>query len=155
MTNQIKIPIIFSRTQINCLALLLSMSMIDNKSITVLLLVAGLSTIQLSSMVLSNGSVVYAYSNSQAQSFVNDCGIDEVTGINCGNNGPLMQGDGLASSPIVTQFSGGQGEQGPPGPQGEQGPAGPAGAEGPAGPAGAEGPAGPAGAEGPAGPAGG
>jgi hypothetical protein len=27
-----------------------------------------------------------------------------------------MQGDGLASSPIVTQFGGGQGQQGPAGP---------------------------------------
>ena len=53
------------------------------------------------------------------------------SGINCANSGPLMQGEGLASSPVVTQFSGGRGEQGPAGPQGppgiqgEQGPAGP------------------------------
>jgi hypothetical protein len=34
-----------------------------------------------------------------------------------------MQGDGLASSPIITQFGGGgqQGPQGPPGPQGPKG----------------------------------
>lgn len=64
--------------------------------------------------VLSNvDSVVYAYSNSQAQSLVNDCGIDESSGINCANNGPLMQGEGLASSPIVTQSGSGQGPPGP------------------------------------------
>ena len=58
----------------------------------------------------------------------NECGLDGTSGINCANNGPLMQGDGLASSPIVTQFGGGRGQQGPAGPQGppgEQGPAGP------------------------------
>lgn len=70
------------------------------------------STAQLSSMVALNGDItnnVYAkYSNNQAQSFVNECGLDGVTGINCANNGPLMQGDGLASSPVITQFGGGQ-----------------------------------------------
>jgi hypothetical protein len=69
-------------------------------------------------MVLLNGDItnyVYAkYSNDQAQSFVNECGQDGVTGINCGNNGPLMQGDGLASSPVITLFGGGGQQQEPP-----------------------------------------
>lgn len=48
-------------------------------------------TLHLSSMVLSKGnvnSVVYAYSNNQAQSLVNECGQDESSGINCVANGP-------------------------------------------------------------------
>ena len=68
------------------------------------------STAQLSSIGLSNGTVVYAYSNSQAQSFVNECRIDGLTNLNCANNGPLMQGEGIASSPIVTQSAGRQQE---------------------------------------------
>jgi hypothetical protein len=73
------------------------------------------STLQLSSILLSNDTAVHAYSNSQAQSFVNECDQDESSGINCANNGPLMQGEGLASSPIITQSGSGQGERGPPG----------------------------------------
>ena len=47
-------------------------------SVIAIVLVA-VSTAQLSSVVLSNGNVVYAYSNSQAQSFVNDCDVIDLT----------------------------------------------------------------------------
>src|SRR5918995_2567452 len=92
------------------------------------------STTQLSSMIVLNSNTILApntvfakYSNNQAQSLVNECGVGDSSGPNCANNGPMTQGDGTASSPIVSQ-SGGQGPagpQGPPGIQGEQGPPGP------------------------------
>jgi hypothetical protein len=94
-------------------------------SLSIIILIVGVSTTQLTSMVTLNGNPstfndVYAkYSNDQAQSLANECGISDATGVNCGINSPLMQGDGLASSPIVTQSGGGQGEQGPPGPDKE------------------------------------
>ncbi|MGB8641151.1 MAG: hypothetical protein WCD28_02610, partial [Nitrososphaeraceae archaeon] len=50
-------------------------------SLIAVLLVA-VSSAQLSSVVLSNGTVVYAYSNSQAQSLDNKCGNDGSSGIN-------------------------------------------------------------------------
>ena len=102
-------------------------------SVITIMLIA-VSTSQLSSVILSDGNVVYAYSNNQAQSLDNDCGNDGSSGINCANNGPLMQGDGLASSPIITQSGGGGGQQGPPGPQGPKGDTGDTGPIGPAGP---------------------
>ena len=75
-------------------------------SVIAVLLVA-MSTAQLSSILLSNGNVVYAYSNSQAQSLNNDCEHG-----NCGNIGPQSQADGNAFAPIIS-LTGGQGEQGP------------------------------------------
>jgi hypothetical protein len=98
-------------------------------SVIAVVLVA-VSTAQLSSVVLSNGTVAYAYSNSQAQSFANECGQDVSTGPICINNGPQSQADGTASTPFVS-VSGGQGEQGPPGPQGPQGLTGEQGPPGP------------------------
>lgn len=105
-------------------------------SLSVIFLVA-VSTIQLSSMIASNdnfvASIAYAkYSNSQTQSLVNECGIGDADSTTCANNGPLIQGDGTASSPVVTQSAGG--EPGPPGPQGPQGPKGEQGEQGPPGP---------------------
>jgi hypothetical protein len=100
-------------------------------SVLMTVLVA-VSTSQLSTMVLSNvDSVVYAYSNSQAQSLHNECehGV-------CANNGPQTQADGTPiAMPVITQ-SGGQGEQGPPGPAGPQGPQGEQGIQGEQGPPG-------------------
>jgi hypothetical protein len=62
----------------------------------VLVLISGIPLI---SGVGSTTNYAHAkYSNSQAQSFVNECGLDESSGINCANNGPPMQGEGLASS---------------------------------------------------------
>ena len=84
-------------------------------SVIAIVLVA-VSTMQLSSMVLPNGNVVYAYSNSQAQSLVNECGVGDSADANCGIVSPQIQADGTAISPILS-LSGGQGEQGPPGPQ--------------------------------------
>lgn len=102
-------------------------------SIIVIVLVA-VSTSH-SSEVLSNiAAVVYAYSNTQVQSLDNDCGIGDTDNTNCANNGPLIQGDGSASSPVVSQSAGReQGYRGPPGPQG---PSGPQGEQGPPGPKG-------------------
>lgn len=88
--------------------------------VTAVTLIA-VSTSQLSPIVLFNGDVVYGYYNSQSQSNANDCGLDQTTGINCANNGPLMQGNGLASSPVIAQ-SAGQDQQGPQGPPGPPGP---------------------------------
>jgi hypothetical protein len=52
-------------------------------SVIMILLIAIFVT-QLSSMILSNSTVVYAYSaNSQAQSLDNECGNDGLTGPNC------------------------------------------------------------------------
>jgi hypothetical protein len=65
------------------------------------------------------------YSNSQVQSFVNECGHDESSGINCVASGLQTQADGSATAtPIVSNVVG-QGQQGPPGPPGPQGPPGP------------------------------
>jgi len=90
-----------------------------------MIVLVAVSTSQLSTMVLSNvDSVVYAYSNSQAQSLNNDCEHG-----NCGNNGPQSQADGNAFAPIISIF-GGQGEQGPPGPQGPKGDTGEQGPQG-------------------------
>ena len=52
-------------------------------SVIMILLIA-ISATQLSSITLSNGTVVYAYSaNSQAQSLDNKCGNNDLTGPNC------------------------------------------------------------------------
>jgi hypothetical protein len=86
--------------------------------------------------LLSGGSTItnYAnakYSNSQAQSIVNECGLDESSGINCVANGPQTQADGSATAAPIVSNAGGQGEQGPPGPPGPQGPQGEQGPPGP------------------------
>ena len=74
-------------------------------SIIAIVLVA-VSTAQLSSVVLSNNNVVYAYSNSQAQSLSNDCDVIDSSSVsNCQNSGPQTQADGTASSPITFQIS--------------------------------------------------
>jgi hypothetical protein len=80
-------------------------------SVIAVLLVA-VSTAQLSSIVPYNGTVVYAYSNSQAQSLSNDC---DVIDSSCQNSGPQTQADGAAGSPITFQISnfGQQGTQKP------------------------------------------
>ena len=75
-------------------------------------------TSQLSSMVLSNGNVgnvVYAYTNNQAQSFVNECGLDGSIGPNCASNGPQTIGDGVANAltPLQISNSGQRGTQEP------------------------------------------
>jgi hypothetical protein len=82
-------------------------------SVSVILLLA-VSTTQLS----SNGNIAsdnaYAkYSNNQAQSLVNECGINESSGVNCATNGPQIQGDGCATTPLISQSSGQRGPVGP------------------------------------------
>jgi hypothetical protein len=89
--------------------------------------------------LLSGGSITtnYAnakYSNSQAQSFVNECGLDESSGINCVASGPQTQADGSATATPIVSNAGGQGQHGPPGPPGPQGPKGDTGEQGPPGP---------------------
>ena len=114
-------------------------------NVRVIILVV-VSTMQLSSMIVSNDNVigddVYAqrYSNNQTQSFVNECGVGEPIGINCANNGPMIHGDGTAIALTPSQISSGgeQGPVGPAGPQGETGATGPQGPIGPQGPAGAK-----------------
>ncbi len=71
--------------------------------------------------------------NSQAQSLVNNCGIGQSSGI-CANYGPMIQGDGSATTPVITQSGGQRGPPGPQGPAGSQGPQGIQGEQGPAGP---------------------
>lgn len=115
---------------------------------SVLMIALAVSTSQLSTMVLSNASVdsvVYEYSNSQAQSFVNECGLDESSGINFVANGPQTQADGSTLATPIISNAGGQGQQRPSGPEGLQGERGPAGPEGPQGPKGDTGERGPAG----------
>jgi hypothetical protein len=67
-------------------------------TVLLILIVATISTSQISSVTTSGDNTVnsvYAkYSNSQAQSLVNDCGIVGSSGINCANNGPQTLGDG-------------------------------------------------------------
>lgn len=105
--------------------------------------------------VLSGGNIInYAnakYSNSQAQSFVNECGVNESSGINCIASGPQTQADGSATATPIVSNAGGQSEQGPPGPQGPKGDTGDTGAEGPQGLTGPKGDTGDTGAEGPQG----
>lgn len=55
------------------------------------------------------------YSNNQAQSLVNECGLDESSGINCVANGPQTQADGSATATPIISNAGGQGQQGQPG----------------------------------------
>lgn len=82
----------------------------------------------LATLAVSNSNIVtdlYAkYSNSQAQSLVNECGQDESSGINCVANGPQTQADGSANATPIVSNAGGQGQQGPPGPRGPPGPPG-------------------------------
>lgn len=94
------------------------------------------------------------YSNSQAQSFVNECGLDESSGINCIASGPQTQTHGSATATPIVSNAGGQGQQGPPGPQGPRGEQGPIGATGPQGPQGERGEQGPQGMQGEQGPPG-
>lgn len=85
------------------------------KSVIMIVLIA-VSTVQLSSIVLPNGTVVYAYTNNQAQSLSNECDVIDSSGVsNCQNSGPQTQADGTASSPITFQISnfGQQGTQEP------------------------------------------
>ena len=88
-------------------------------SVIAIVLVA-VSSAQLSSIVLSNGTVVYAYSNSQAQSLDNTCGNDGSSGISCANSGPQNIGDDTVTTltPLQLSNSGKEGPQGPPGPPG-------------------------------------
>src|SRR5919106_1662194 len=117
--------------------------------------VLGISTVLLILIVAVN-SVYAKYSNSQAQSLVNDCGIVGSSGINCDNNGPQTLGDGAATALTPLQISNPV-KEGPPGPQGPKGDTGDTGLQGPTGEQGLAGPAGqmgPQGEQGPAGPQG-
>lgn len=102
--------------------------------------------------LLSGGGITnYAnakYSNSQSQSFVNECGLDESSGINCVASGPQTQADGSATATPIVSNAGGQGEQGPPGPQGPKGDTGDSGPQGPQGLTGPQGNLGPQGPQG-------
>lgn len=115
-----------------------------------MLVLVAVSTLQLSIMVLPNDSVVYAYSNSQAQSLVNECSGGDIISPNCAINGPQTQADGTASTPINFQISnpGKEGPPGPPGPKGDTGATGPQGPQGEQGPQGLTGPQGPVGPKG-------
>lgn len=80
--------------------------------IAVLVLVA-VSTAQLSSVVPSDGNVVYVYStNSQAQSYNNECENDGSSDINCTFNRPVYIGNTTAVTTPPSQRSA---PQGPPG----------------------------------------
>jgi len=80
--------------------------------IAVLVLVA-VSTAQLSSVVPSDGNVVYAYStNSQAQSHNNECEYDGSSDIKCVFNRPVYIGNTTAVTTPPSQMSA---PQGPPG----------------------------------------
>ena len=80
--------------------------------IAVLVLVA-ISTAQLSSVVPSDGNVVYAYStNSQAQSYNNECENDDSSDINCTFNRPVYIGNTSAVTMPPSQKSA---PHGPPG----------------------------------------
>ena len=80
--------------------------------IAVLVLVA-VSTAQLSSVVPSDGNVVYAYStNSQAQSHNNECENDGSSDINCTFTRPVYIGN---TSAVTTPPSQRSAPQGPPG----------------------------------------
>ena len=68
------------------------------------------------------------------QSFVNECGLDESSGINYVATGPQTQADCSATATPIVSNAGGQGQQGPPGPAGPQGPKGDAGKQGLPGP---------------------
>src|SRR5919106_6144117 len=88
--------------------------------------------ILLSGIPLFSGSttnyVNAKYSNSQAQSYVNECGLDESSGINCVASGPQTHADGSATAtPIVSNAGGGQGPPGPKGDTGDPGVQGPKG----------------------------
>jgi hypothetical protein len=77
--------------------------------IAVLVLVA-VSTAQLSSVVPSDGNVVYAYStNSQAQSHNNECEYDGSSGIKCVFNRPVFSGNTTAVTTPPSQMSAPQG----------------------------------------------
>ena len=66
---------------------------------TVLLGTAGLT------MTTTTTQHAFAYENNQAQSFVNECGLDGSTGPNCANNGPQTIGDGVANALTPLQIS--------------------------------------------------
>jgi collagen triple helix repeat protein len=142
-------------------------------SVTTILLIAA-SALQLSSMTLSNGNVVYAYSsnfNSAASLVINCSGDGEGSRI-CVNNNPQTQGKDNDVNNQISTLPGPQGPAGPPGPAGPQGEPGlqgiqgiqgvkgdtgaqgPAGAAGPQGIQGIQGVKGDTGAQGPAGPTG-
>jgi hypothetical protein len=80
-----------------------------------------------SSNIADFGNGYAKYSNSQAQSLVNDCQVGGSGGSPiCANNGPLIQADGTANIPINSQISNleGEDESGPAGPEGPPGPSG-------------------------------
>jgi hypothetical protein len=83
--------------------------------IAVLVLVA-VSTAQLSSVVPSDGNVVYAYStNSRVQSHNNECEYDGSSGIKCVFNRPVYIGNTTAVTTPPSQTSAPQGHPGSPG----------------------------------------
>jgi hypothetical protein len=127
-------------------------------SVIAVLLVA-VSTTQLSSMVLSEDNVVYAYSTNfeQSASLVNNCSGDDESSQICVNNNQESQGknnDNIAQITTPPGPPGPQGPAGPQGPQGIQGPRGETGATGAVGPQGPRGETGATGAVGPQGPRG-
>jgi collagen triple helix repeat protein len=121
-------------------------------SVTTILLVAA-SVIQLSSMTLSNGNVVYAYSSNfnSAASLVINCSGDHQSSQNCVNNNLESQGKNNDNNAQVSTPPGPPGPQGPAGPAGSQGEQGLQGIQGIQGVKGDTGATGPAGAVGPAG----
>lgn len=54
--------------------------------------------------IAAPNSVYAKYSNNQAQSFVNECGVDESSGINCVASGPQTQADGSATATHVDRL---------------------------------------------------
>lgn len=113
-------------------------------SVSLGVIILAVTMTQLSSMIVLHrigitapNSAAAKYSNSQAQSLVNECWGDDLGSANCANNGPQIQPEGAASSPIVSISGGGQGPPGPQGPKGDAGdtgPRGPPGEQGPPGP---------------------
>lgn len=81
-------------------------------------LLVGISTTQLSSVLPSDDGVVYAYSNnSQAQSSNDECEYDESSGFNCVFSGPLIIGNDTVTTRPPPQISS-SGQQSPLGPPG-------------------------------------
>jgi hypothetical protein len=83
-------------------------------SITVLVLLSGMPVLS-SGSVANYASARYAPADTQSQGNSNECD----TGSNCGITSPQSQGDGTANSPVNTQISGFNEEQGAEGSLGE------------------------------------
>jgi len=85
-------------------------------SVIAVLVLAAVSIAQLSSVVPSDGNVVYAYStNSRVQSHNNECEYDGSSGIKCVFKGPVYSGNTTAVTTPPSQMSAPQGPPGSPG----------------------------------------